>query len=81
MVDAGLLKILRCPETQQPVSEADAGLVAELNSRVAAGTLKNSGGKTVAAQLDGALVRQDGAVAYPIRNSIPIMLVEEAIRL
>ena len=81
MVDAGFLKILRCPETQQPVSEADAVLVAELNSRVAAGTLKNSAGKLVAAKLEGALVREDGAVAYPIRNCIPVMLVEEAIRL
>jgi uncharacterized protein YbaR (Trm112 family) len=81
MVDAELLKILRCPETQQPVSEADAVLVADLNSRIGAGTLKNSAGKAVSTKLEAALVRKDGAVAYPVRNRIPIMLIEEAIRL
>jgi uncharacterized protein YbaR (Trm112 family) len=81
MIDPGLLKILCCPQTHQPVTEADAALVAEINSRVAAGTLKNEGGKPVTDRLDGALVRADRTVAYPIRNQIPILLVEEAIPL
>ena len=81
MIDPGLLKILCCPETHQPVSEADTALVAELNTRVAAGTLKNSGGKQVTDKIDGALLRKDRAVAYPIRNRIPIMLIEEGIPL
>jgi uncharacterized protein len=79
LIDPGLLKILCCPETHQPVTEADAALVAQLNGRVAAGTLKNAGGKAVTDKLDGALVRSDRSVAYPIRNRIPILLVEEAI--
>ena len=81
LIDPGLLKILCCPETRLPVTEADAALVADLNNRVAAGTLKSVGGKTVADKLEGALVRSDRAVAYPIRNRIPIMLSEEAIPL
>ena len=31
--------------------------------------------------LDAALVRADGAAAYPIRNGIPVLLPEEVIRL
>lgn len=81
MIDPGLLKILCCPQTHQTVTEADAALVTELNNRVAAGTLKNGGGKTVTDRLDGALVRADRAVAYPVRNRIPILLVEEGIPL
>ena len=81
LIDPGLLKILCCPETRQPVAEADAALVAALNARVAAGTLKNGAGKPVTDKLDGALVRNDRGVAYPIRNRIPILLVEEAIPL
>ncbi len=81
MIDPGLLKILCCPETQQPVSEADATLVADLNNRIASGSLKNRAGKPVGDKLDGGLLRQDRQWIYPIRNRIPIMLIEEAISL
>jgi len=81
MIDPGLLKILCCPETHQPVSEADAALVADLNNRIASGLLKNRAGKSVADKLDGGLLRQDHQWIYPIRNRIPILLIEEAIAL
>ena len=81
MIDPALLKILRCPETHQPVSEADAALVADLNNRIASGSLKNRAGKSVGDKLDGGLLRQDRQWIYPIRNRIPIMLIEEAIPL
>jgi uncharacterized protein YbaR (Trm112 family) len=32
-------------------------------------------------QLDGGLVREDGAYLYPIEDDIPIMLIDEAIPL
>lgn len=81
MIDEALLKILCCPETHQLLTAADAALVARLNEGVAAGTLKNRGGHVVEDKLDGALVRTDRAVAYAVRNRIPIMLLEEAIPL
>ena len=81
MIDPGLLKILCCPETHQPVIEADGALVADLNSRIAGGLVKNRAGKSVADPIDGGLLRQDRHVLYPIRNRIPIMLIEEAIPL
>lgn len=81
LIDPGLLKILCCPETHQPVSEADAALVTDLNTRIASGSVKNRSGKTVADQLDGGLLRNDKQVLYPIRNRIPIMLIDEAIPL
>jgi uncharacterized protein len=81
LLDPGLLKILCCPETHQPVSEAGSALVADLNSRIDRGSLTNRAGKPVTRKLDGGLLRQDGKMFYPIRNRIPIMLVEEAIPL
>lgn len=79
LIDPGLLKILCCPETHQPVSEADAALVADFNNRIASGSVKNRSGRPVADKLDGGLLRQDRRVLYPIRNRIPILLIEEAI--
>jgi len=81
LINPELLKILCCPETHQSVAEADVQTVADLNARITSGALKNRGGKTVAGPLDGALVRKDRQIAYPIRGRIPMMLVEEAIPL
>ena len=80
-IPADLLGILVCPETHQPLHEAGAELVARLNARQGAGTLCTRGGSPVAEALHGALVREDRAVAYAIVDSIPIMLIEEAIPL
>jgi uncharacterized protein YbaR (Trm112 family) len=55
--------------------------VAKLNEAIRAGTLKNKGGQPVTEPVQGALVRQDGKVAYPVREDIPVMLVEEGILL
>ena len=81
VIDPDLLKILCCPETHQPVIEADAALVADLNDRIASGSVKNRAGKTVSDKLDGGLLRQDSRWIYPIRQRIPIMLIDEAIPL
>ena len=32
-------------------------------------------------QLDAALVREDGRVAYPVRDGIPVLIAEEAVPL
>ena len=81
LIDPELLKILCCPETHQPVSEADAAIVTDLNQRIANGSVKNRAGKSVVEKLDGALLRQDRQWLYPIRHRIPIMLIDEAIPL
>lgn len=81
MVDTELLKILVCPENKTPVTLADEALVAKVNAAVAAGTLRNRAGTTVDTKIDGGLVREDRAYLYPIRDDIPIMLIDEAIPL
>ncbi len=81
MVNGELLKILRCVETQQELGQADNALMEKLNARVAAGQLRNRAGQPVQEKLEGGLLRQDGMMLYPIRNNIPIMLLDEAIPL
>ena len=81
MVPPELLEILCCPESHQPVREASAELVAEVNRAIRAGTVKNREGAAVAEEIEGGLVREDGAGLYPVRNGIPIMLVGERLAL
>jgi uncharacterized protein len=80
-MDRELLKILVCPETRQPLAEADRGLVARLNAAIAAGQLRNKAGHAVEKSLDAVLLASEGLVAYPIVDGIPVLLIEEAIRL
>jgi uncharacterized protein YbaR (Trm112 family) len=80
-IDNDLLAILCCPETKQPVSLADPSLIKKVNEAVARGGLKNKGKKPVSEQLDGGLIRADQQILYPIRENIPVMLIEEGIPL
>jgi uncharacterized protein YbaR (Trm112 family) len=41
--------------------------------------VKTKGGQSVTEAIDGGLLRNDGTVVYPIRDQIPIMLIEEGI--
>ena len=76
-----LLDILACPETKQPLALAEPALLARLNDRIRQGQLTNRRGTAVTEPIDGGLVRQDGRYLYPIRDEIPIMLIDEAIPL
>jgi uncharacterized protein YbaR (Trm112 family) len=81
MVDPHLLEILCCPETKQDVALAPADLIGELNKKALAGTLRNRTGNPVRETMDAGLLRADGKVLYPIREDIPVMLIDEAIPL
>ena len=80
-VSQELLAILVCPETKQPVTFAPTELVDTLNTRIQNGSLTNRAGEIVSAAMDAALVREDQRYCYPIRDDIPVMLIDEAIPL
>lgn len=81
MVDPELLSLLCCPETHQELRLAGAELLEQLNLKIGAGSLQNRGGSAISEKLTGGLLREDGKVLYPVRNGIPVMLVEEGITL
>ena len=78
-IAADLLAILCCPETKQGVRLLDQAVVERLNQRISKGKLKTKGGQLLTEKIDGGLVRIDNTVVYPIRDQIPIMLIEEGI--
>jgi uncharacterized protein YbaR (Trm112 family) len=81
MLNPELLEILVCPETKQTLKLADAGTLERVNQAVATGGLKNQGGNRVKDRIEEGLVREDGNVLYPVKDDIPVMLLDEAIRL
>jgi uncharacterized protein YbaR (Trm112 family) len=81
LINDEFLTMLRCPESQQPLSRGDAALVERLNRQIVAGRLLNRAGQPLERAIDGVLVRHDNQVAYPIIDDIPILLVDEAIEL
>ena len=72
MIPADLLELLRCPQTRQTLALAGPETLATVNARTAGGEHST---------LQAALVRADGAMLYPIRNGIPVLLAEQAITL
>ena len=80
-VDKDLLAILCCPETKLDVSLADDALINKMNDAVSRGVLKNKAQKPVTELLGGGLLRADRKILYPIREDIPVMLIEEGIPL
>lgn len=81
IIDKDLLAILCCPDTKQDVSFTDEALIATLNEAVRRGQLKNKANKLVTEPLDGGLIRSDRTMLYPIRENIPVILIEEGIPL
>lgn len=81
MLDAQLLAILACPETRRPLRLAEPALLAAVNEAIAAGRVTNRAGQVIHEPVEELLVREDGAVAYPVREEIPVLLIDEGIPL
>jgi uncharacterized protein YbaR (Trm112 family) len=80
-IDNELLEILVCPESQQTVKLASAQTLQRLNSEIDAARLRNRGGDVVDKHIEEGLLREDGKVLYIIDDSIPIMLIDQSIKL
>ncbi len=80
-MDKRLLAILRCPVTHKGLSIASSDMLARINAAIESGGLANRDGTVVSEPLDAALVTDDGKLAYPISNGIPVLLEGESISL
>ncbi len=79
MVDKELLNILCCPETKQDLELADQGLIDKINQLIKKGALKNRAGEQIKDPIDAGLIREDRKYLYPVREDIPILLIDESI--
>ncbi len=81
MMNLELLEILVCPETKQRLRWAGKEILEGVNRGIEEGYLRNQGGDRVRERIEEGLVREDGEVLYPVRDGIPVVLLDEAIRL
>lgn len=80
-VDPFLLEILVCPETKANVAPATPELLKRLNRAILSGGVVNRGGRRLTELLDDVLVRQDLEVAYPVRDDMPLLRIDDQIDL
>jgi uncharacterized protein YbaR (Trm112 family) len=81
MLNAELLALLVCPETHQDVALATPLEIARINEAIRKGQIRTVAGTSVDQPVEGALIRADRSIAYPIRDGIPVMLVSEGLAL
>ena len=80
-LDKDLLAILCCPETKQAVTLADSTLIQRVNDAIKGRRLQNKGKQAITDPVEAGLLRADAKILYPIRENIPVMLIEEGIPL
>jgi uncharacterized protein YbaR (Trm112 family) len=81
MPDKPISPVLVSPTDRTPLHPADEPLLARVNRAIAAGRIVNRAGRLVDQPLSGGLLTEDQAILYPILDSIPILLADEAILL
>ncbi len=79
--DAKLLDIICCPVTRQPIDIMPASRLAKLNTLIQEEKIRDRSEDTVAATLEQALVTEDGKLAYPVIDGMPVLLEERSIAL
>jgi uncharacterized protein YbaR (Trm112 family) len=79
--DAKLFDIICCPVTRQPIYIMPASRLAKLNTLIQEEKIRDQSEDTVAATLEQALVTEDGKLAYPVVDGMPVLLEERSIAL
>ena len=78
-VDPELVEILVCPDTKLNVDLAPAETVEKINLAIKENIVLNVDGQSINDPLQDGLLREDDKIIYPVRDSIPVMLIGEGI--
>ena len=76
-----LLTVAVCPDDHQPLRRGSEALVQRLNQAIAARSLRQRGGDLIDAAMTDAVVTEDLARAYPVRDGVAVLLRDAAILL
>ena len=80
-MDAELLSLLRCPETQGMLRPAERTELDRINAAIRNSTLKNRSGDLINEPVEECLVCDSAGLCYPVRDGLPVMLPGEAFNL
>lgn len=78
-LDTRLLDIIVCPATHQPLRKMPDATLARVNQKIDAGSLRYADDTPVTESLQEALVTDDDRLAYPVRDDMPILIVDQGI--
>ena len=79
--DKNLLDIICCPATRLPMAVMSTAMLAKLNGLIQKQKIRNRDDSLVTEELQEALVTDDGQIAYPVADGIPVLLEERGISL
>ena len=79
--DKNLLDIICCPVTRLPMEAMSTGALAKLNGLIQEQKIRNRDDDVLTEALQEALVTDDGKIAYPVVDGIPVLLEERGISL
>ncbi len=79
MIQQELIDILCCPETKQDLALVSETALAEINEKIKNQSLNFKNGEKVQDKLESALIRKDEIVVYPVKEGIPVLLIDEGI--
>ncbi len=79
--DKNLLDIICCPVTRLPMDSMSTVTLAKLNGLIQEQKIKSRDDAVVSEELQEALVTDDGKIAYPVVDGIPVLLEERGISL
>lgn len=77
-MDPEILSILQCPISKGALRLATAAELRTINERIRNSALRRPDGSLVETELTECLLCESAGLCYPIRDGLPVLLVDEA---